>query len=155
MCTIRDFLSDRKLKMTSSLLKAAATGNSKTSFLIEDILTTKSSPVFVSTFSNPSQDSPSSKNTTISNTVSETTEDRADRVFTAAAAMLGTRTVAAAAAASAAGQCHGSSLLASSTAALQRQLHAAAFYASFESTTSASVHNAYRFPNNDNLPGFV
>ena len=128
-------------------------GHSKTSFLIEDILTTKSSQQSVVASQFAPQDPAAFKiDVSLSN---ESTQECAGRVFTAAAALLGTRAAAAA-------QGHGSSLLTSSTVALRQLQAAAAFYASsvpstpapYETTCSASLNNGYLFHSSDNVPGF-
>lgn len=124
------------MSQSSSKANIRPTGHSKTSFLIDDILsedhalsTDELSPVH-------------------------------GRLLTAAAVLLGTRPVV--------GQGH-ASLLTSSTTAIQRQMQAAAFYAStavtsqlttsgkFERCSSGrsptGVNATYLFPNNDGLQG--
>jgi hypothetical protein len=138
----------------SSSSKKKSVGHKNTSFLIEDILTTKS-PVTANQFNSLSEHTLNTMASLISDT-----NPVPGRRFTAAALLGSTQT----------STIQGpGSLMASSTAALQRHLQVAAFYAPTSATThqtlptlfdrsvfgpsTADISAAHLFPDNDNLPG--
>jgi hypothetical protein len=144
---------DFTMSMSSSS-KTDAVTHKKTSFLIEDILTTKVTAA-VSQYDSPTEGCFNAKALPYSDI-----NPIHGRLFTAAAALIGGTRVPAM-------QGHGP-LMTSSTAALQRHLQAAAFYASTVATSQqttasfdrsvsgpspASVNTAYLFHSNETLPG--